>query len=609
MGKKALGKGLKDLLPQQKGVDDKKSPKNMKMQKKRVELQKVVDEYREKGFTVTKLSKSLKRDIKAMEAAEKEFKEGLKKLEEVQEILNGLDLTGFDEEAKKIEERIKDPFRANDLLEVVSVLEKTIIEMKDEELKTKEDKMDTWIQGQKKVMIDLMGIYKERAEDGSVPEEAGEEGAAGEAPMDGEQAELRTKLEEWKGKGYLVTRLESILMDDINQAKEEFTAFEENIDKINRLNERLENLDTEGYEAKVRLIKTKLNYPNLANEVEKEIIKLETKILGAPVEEPEAKEEPPETEEAAPEEEEEVPETGEGEVDPEAAEGEIPEEAAEGEVAPEAAEGEIPEEAAEGEEAPEAGEDEGLFNPEEVMQEQEGEGEEQPQEEVPGEEQPQEDIPGEEQPQEDIPGEEQPQEDIPEGEQPQEDIPEGEQPQEDIPGEEQPQEETPEGEQPQEDIPDHEEADASSSPEEQVPQEGEQAQEETPGEEQPQEETPGEEQPQEEGTGGDLFDPEAILREMEGGEGEEQPPGEEQPQEETPEETPQEEGAEEPEKPAGPSEYGDNPEDLPQLLEEAQNAYRDRDFQKAVEYFDRVLALDPDNSNAIFMRKRAASKL
>ena len=84
--KKALGKGLKDLLPGQGMDEGKKSPKNMEAQNKREEIQKIVDEYRNKGFIVAKLSKSMKKDVKAMEAAQKEFMEGLKKLEEAKEI-------------------------------------------------------------------------------------------------------------------------------------------------------------------------------------------------------------------------------------------------------------------------------------------------------------------------------------------------------------------------------------------------------------------------------------------------------------------------------------------------------------------------------------------
>jgi len=506
-GKKALGRGLRDLLPTKEIMD--KSSEDFQPHGKHKEVQSLIDEYKAKGYVISKLSMALKEQPEVQEATIAKFKDSVGKLEEAQAILHATDVSGFEEQGGNIEKKMKNPDLGQEVLDEVIALKNLVDEKKATQQESDEKKMDAWMHEQKKVMIDLVGILKEHEKGvGSVldedfkkgqtvpttsptativPSEIVQEARSAREPAQNDPAYvLKVKLEDWKAKGYLVTRLEALLMDDQQKAKVEFENFERSIEKMNVLRQRLDSLDIEGYEAKVRLIKTKLNYPNLANEVEKEIHKLERKIR-------------------------------EDHGLPEPAEAPAPQSGPAPDVRPAPEPGPTPEQPAVQGPAPpvqEPPQDE-LFNPEDVMKQIQ--------------------------------------------QQPAEPVPE---PPQEPPAPEQPAVQEPASE-----------AQPAPEPEPAPPQPPEAATSEE-----------------------SLFDPEKVLREMMG--------AQDAPNEHAPEPQPQEQVIK-----TNAGAYTDVPGDIDNLLAQAQEAYRNHEFLKAVEFFDRVLMVDPTHSNAIFLRKRAASKL
>lgn len=500
-GKKALGRGLRDLLPTKEIIN--KSAEDTTPQGKHKEVQALIDEYKAKGYVISKLSMALKEQPEAQEATIAKFKECVARLEEAQQIMHDTDVSGFEEQAANIEKKFKNPDLGQEVLDEVISLKNLIDEHRATAVVHEEKKMDAWMQDQKKVMIDLVGILKEHEKGvGTVLDEDYKKGPAPPTPSptttivpsetiaeaapprdeshDNDPAYgLKVKLEEWKAKGYLVTRLEALIMDDVDKAKVEFENFERSIEKMNALRQKLDSLEIEGYEAKVRLIRTKLNYPNLASEVEKEIGKLERKIredkgLPEPVEEPHGQPEP--VSEPQP-----LQEPSPAPIVP----------VVQGST-------EIPQEP-----TPEPPQEE-LFDPEAILTQIQPRPAGPPPEPV----------------------------------------------------------ETPAPQPPPE---------PSSEPPTQEP---------TPVQGSP---TPSDDS---------LFDPEKVLKEMMGGQS---PP---------PEPPPQQNNIQ-----TNAGAFNDQPGDIDNLLAQAQEAYRSHEFLKAVEFFDRVLKVDPTHSNAIFLRKRAASKL
>ena len=50
-------------------------------------------------------------------------------------------------------------------------------------------------------------------------------------------------------------------------------------------------------------------------------------------------------------------------------------------------------------------------------------------------------------------------------------------------------------------------------------------------------------------------------------------------------------------------------DDIKELLNSGKNAYREGNYEKAIGYCDKVLLIDPENSEALFFRKRTLSKI
>lgn len=86
-----------------------------------------------------------------------------------------------------------------------------------------------------------------------------------------------------------------------------------------------------------------------------------------------------------------------------------------------------------------------------------------------------------------------------------------------------------------------------------------------------------------------------------------EPPAREPPKPETPVSQPPMPKAPTAHKPTGDDEAETN--DIKGLLTAGKNSYHKGNYEEAIEYCDKVLLLDPDNSEALFFRKRTLSKI
>jgi hypothetical protein len=90
--------------------------------------------------------------------------------------------------------------------------------------------------------------------------------------------DIQIKLNEWRLEGFYVSRIEHLLETNADSLFLEFATFKANVAKLRELKPRFTALDTIGFEKEDRSIREKINNPDLADAVEKEIIELEIKI-------------------------------------------------------------------------------------------------------------------------------------------------------------------------------------------------------------------------------------------------------------------------------------------------------------------------------------------
>jgi hypothetical protein len=88
----------------------------------------------------------------------------------------------------------------------------------------------------------------------------------------------KTKLTDFRSKGYNVAPLERVLNSDIGTIERAFNFFEQNLQRVAAVNNELNSLDTHGFESEVAALKSKLNDPYRIQEIWQELSNLKTKL-------------------------------------------------------------------------------------------------------------------------------------------------------------------------------------------------------------------------------------------------------------------------------------------------------------------------------------------
>jgi chromosomal replication initiator protein len=90
--------------------------------------------------------------------------------------------------------------------------------------------------------------------------------------------ELADKLSTWKDDGYVVEKLEKIFTESLDKVEPLFKEFEVGVEKLKELDSRLSSIETEEFKSKLEDIESKLNNPDLIEEIESDLDSLEQMI-------------------------------------------------------------------------------------------------------------------------------------------------------------------------------------------------------------------------------------------------------------------------------------------------------------------------------------------
>ncbi|MGA1820264.1 MAG: hypothetical protein ACMUHU_04560 [Thermoplasmatota archaeon] len=322
MVKPALGKGMKDLLAKNIVLGEQEGPVDKKTAK--AELNTNIERFKAQEFDVTLLedlwSSSPEEIVKGIE----EYREAVKKLITAQTVIRSLEGYGYNEEIDRLMGGIKDPSRADSVLEQVEDLKERAltehnmkIEKKDapkvklsEALKAQSEKLNSngeEAPADEEISLDsLDGMLAELNEIGDAFSFGGEESDP-----------ITDEIRSWETEGYFVDRLLNLLEDDRDAAIEEMKSFEQGVLEMRILKERIRKMDLSAFPKEEASIKLKFQYPHMASEIRNELDSIEKRIddslreamPGPKAEVPgEEEQEPVEKEEEAPEPEEAPPE-------------------------------------------------------------------------------------------------------------------------------------------------------------------------------------------------------------------------------------------------------------------------------------------------------------
>jgi len=198
-------------------------------------LQEEVEVWKQEGINVARLEKALAGDLETAWDVFAQFMDDVEKLKSLEDKLEVLDTTGFESQAAGLSEMLKDPDR-------VEELEKGLAELE-------------------------AGIREKRKADKDAKEQ---------------MADLKRELEEWREKGYVVSRLEEALEGSSDDAWEIFAGFIETVEALNGLRAQLEVMNAaEAFPEEAKTIDNMLYDPDRMEEAEAALVELKEKQAAA----------------------------------------------------------------------------------------------------------------------------------------------------------------------------------------------------------------------------------------------------------------------------------------------------------------------------------------
>ena len=276
------------------------------------ELKKRIDGWREEGYVVSKLEAAIEGDFgKAWDEFTK-FVDDIQTLKEFSKKLEGMNTKGFDSQTQPILEKLKDPDKIPELEGDLTALENMIQEetAKKEQLRMM---MESWssdgvtvtsleaalenqsfeeaekvfMEFEKGIVaikglnerLDALQIEDLSDEITAIKSDLKDPAAIEELTNRVQEVETKaqefverrqgyvTKLEQLKGEGYNVATLEDALSGKIDTIEEAFNEFDNKLTKLQKLSEKLDSLNTTGFEADVEVIQSKLKDTDAIDEL------------------------------------------------------------------------------------------------------------------------------------------------------------------------------------------------------------------------------------------------------------------------------------------------------------------------------------------------------
>jgi chromosome segregation ATPase len=181
-------------------------------------------EYKKSGYNVSSLEEVISGRLDVIESAFDDFENKIGQLDELGYKLKGMKTDGFEAEVKEIQGKLKDVDEIQEITKLIGELEEKIAEV-------------------------------EKKRNG-----------------------IREKVNAWKEEGFVVDKIEKIIEGNIEKLWDMFATLTDDIQALKEFRSKLSRLDTRNYEKEADSISSKLNNPDLTNQIEKELNSLDEKI-------------------------------------------------------------------------------------------------------------------------------------------------------------------------------------------------------------------------------------------------------------------------------------------------------------------------------------------
>ncbi|MCU0800062.1 MAG: hypothetical protein MUC62_10405 [Candidatus Thermoplasmatota archaeon] len=315
MGKPALGKGMRDLIAKNFGVETREPPAPDR-KKALEELEILISRYRAQGYDVSYLESLKELNISDISSGLDAFRMSIKVLAGAQTQLRSLEGYGYTKEIEAITADIRDPLKAEEvLLKVEELKDRALtehnikLERKDtakvklpESLKLASMKLKT----DRACSTDQEQVLDQKCLDSLLDNL---DSLSNVFSVQDDVDPLMVKIADWETKGYFVDRLKTAYSEGREVADVEIARFEEDLKELVLLKERYRSLDLTGYEKERKELEIRFQYPHLWFEIKNELDRLSSLLSQSAEKEQEVVAVPPAIEASAPVEEKVEPTT------------------------------------------------------------------------------------------------------------------------------------------------------------------------------------------------------------------------------------------------------------------------------------------------------------
>lgn len=280
MGKPALGKGMRDLIAKNFGVEtrDVTTPDR---QKALEELELIISRYRTQGYDVSYLESLRELNISEISSGLDAFRISIKVLAGAQTQLRALEGYGYTKEIEAIMADIRDPLKAEEVLRRVE-------ELRERALSEHNIKLEKKDPAKVKLPESLKLASMKLKSDKSCPPIEEEvldtkcldnlldnlESLSNVFSVQDDMDPLLLKIADWETRGYFVDRLKTAYSEGREIAEVEIARFEEDLKELELLKERYRSMDLSGLGKERQELEIRFQYPHLWFEIKNELDRL-----------------------------------------------------------------------------------------------------------------------------------------------------------------------------------------------------------------------------------------------------------------------------------------------------------------------------------------------
>jgi hypothetical protein len=280
MGKAALGKGMKDLLAKNFGLEEEKGPEKNK-DKAKDELKVNIERYQAQGFNVEPLKQLKGKDSKIIAKGIEEFRAAVKTLNTAQTILRSLEGYGYTKEIESINDTIKDPSRADQVMRSVEELRDRAQTEHDAGGRKKESPGSKIFESLKEKSEKLKGNGAKaetvEIEEGALDDLLDDLDEIGDAfSLEIEEDPLLSRISKWEKMGNFVDKLKNTSAEDRDRAEKEAEQFEIDVERMESVKKLFKKMDLTGFQREAQELLLKFQYPHLAQDVENELKRIKS---------------------------------------------------------------------------------------------------------------------------------------------------------------------------------------------------------------------------------------------------------------------------------------------------------------------------------------------